>query len=484
MKLSRLVPCLMAALMLGVALPTAGVQAAKSPSIETPVTIDAQDANLADVLSILAEQSGFNIVTGPELYSEGDDNAEFDKITIHLKDTPIGEAIDMVVRAAGLGYEKVGNSYLVTTAEKLEQEVSLNSYVVPLKYADASEVKVMLGDMTKSVQVDTSSNSVILRTSTKIIEEVRNIIQRVDKPVPQVVLEAKLIEVQVDDQELMGIDWAKLNSLQAILVENGKARQDWMTPDEWGTPGSDQGWKNNAGGPWLWMNDEQVPLGELPRNAAFQPLSGDNVGHFSRQFTAFDITLNYMLRNNKASILASSKVSTLNHRPAELKVVDEVSYVFNAGGQSKQITVKQTEVGIVLNVVPSINPDGWITTVVAPEVSSIVDWRGPNMDIPQVKRRTTQTTVRVKDGESIIIAGLLDTQTVKVVNRLPILSQLPFVGGFFRNNSEQISKTDLIIQVTPHILYPEGEFTWETPQAIQAIEEELRLEDLIKDNDK
>ncbi|MCB1046467.1 MAG: hypothetical protein KDC10_04625 [Calditrichaeota bacterium] len=484
MKSARFASCLLAALMIGIIAPSQEASAARTPSLDTPVTIDAQDANLADVLSILAEQSGFNIVTGPELSDDPENKAKFDQITIHLKDTPISEAIDMVVRAAGLGYEKVGNSFLVTTTEKLEQEVSLNSYVINLKYANASEVQTMLKDMSKSVQVDTSSNSVVLRTSTKVIEEVRNVIASVDQPVPQVVLEAKLIEVQIDDQELMGIDWARLNSLTTILAENGKSRQDWMTPEDWGTPGSDQGWKNNAGGPWTWMNDEQVPLGKLPRNGKFQPLSMDNLGHFSRQFNAFDITLNYMLRNNKASILASSKVSTLNHRPAELRVVDKISYVFTAGGNTQQITVKQEEVGIVLNVLPSINPDGWITTIVEPEVSSIVDWLGPNKDIPQIKQRTTRTTVRVKDGESIIIAGLLDTQTLKVVNRVPLLSQLPFVGGFFRSNEERISKTDLIIQVTPHILYPEGNYTMEVPPAIQAIEEELRLEDLIRDNDK
>jgi type II secretory pathway component GspD/PulD (secretin) len=273
------------------------------------------------------------------------------------------------------------------------------------------------------------------------------------------------------------VDWAKLNQITNIFAENGSVRQNWMSPDTWDAHTA------TAGGPWVWM-DPDTKLGILPENAPFQPLSLDNIGHFSRQFTAFDVTLNFMLRNNKASVLAASKVATLNNRPAHISVVDVVSYIFNAGGQTNQITVKEAEVGIKLSILPHINPEGWITTEVSPEVSSIVDWKGPNADIPQIKRRTATTTVRVKDSESIIIAGLLETQKTKVVNRVPILSKLPFIGGLFRSNEERISKTDLVIQITPHILLPEGTWTEPLPANIQEIEDELRLDDLIMDNDK
>ncbi len=460
---------------------TPGQAPAIEPSLDNRVSIDAQDANLADVLGILAEQSGFNIVTGSELSVEGDD--EYDRISLHLKNTPISEALDLVVRAAGLSYEKVGNSFLVADPDKIIQEVGVNSYVIPLKFASAAEVKEMIQDMTESAQVDTSGNALILRTSTKILEEVRDVVKLVDKPVPQIMLEAKLIEVVVDDEEMIGIDWAKLNKITNIIAENGKVRQDWMTPDEWGVPGSDQGWKNNVGGPWVWMNELQVGRNQMPQSAPFQPVDMDNIGHFSRQMTAFDITLNAMLRNNKASILASSKVATMNNRPAAISVVDVVSYVFVAGGQTEQISVKEQQVGVKLTILPHINPEGWITTEVAPEVSSITDWRGVNNDIPQIKRRTSTTTVRVKDGESIIIAGLLETQSGKTVNRVPILSKLPLLGGFFRSSEERIVKTDLIIQITPHILPPEGDYLLRMPENILEVEEELRLEDLIDNND-
>lgn len=470
----------------GVLLASLGVLApqalAVTPSLDNRVSIDAQDANLADILAILARQSGYNIVTGSELSAE--EEKDFDRISLHIKDTPIQEALDLVVRAAGLSYEKVGNSFLVADPAKIQTQVGLNSYVIPLNYVSATEVLKMVQDMTKQAQVDTSGNAIILRTSTKVLEEVRDVVARVDRPVPQVMLEAKLIEVVVGDQELMGVDWGKLNKITNILAENGTVRQDWMSPDDWGNPTSDQGWKNNAGGPWLWMNEVQTARGTLPQTSPFQPLDLDNIGHFSRQMTAFDVTLNFMLRNNKASVLAASKVATLNNRPANLSVVDVVSYVFNAGGQSQQITVKEQEVGIKLAILPHINPEGWITTEVSPEVSTIVDWKGVNADIPQVKKRTATTTVRVKDSESIIIAGLLETQKTNVVNRMPILSKLPFIGGLFRSKEERISKTDLVIQITPHILLPEGTWTEPLPENIREIEDELRVDDLIMDNDK
>lgn len=445
------------------------------PSLDNRVSINAQDANLADILAILASQSGYNIVTGSELSAEKENT--HDRISLHIKDTPVQEALDLVVRAAGLSYEKVGNSFLVADPAKIATQVGLNSYVIPLNYVSAGEVLKMVQDMTKQAQVDTSGNALVLRTSTKVLEEIRDVVSRVDRPVPQVMLEAKLIEVVVDDQEMIGVDWAKLNQITNIFAESGTVRQNWMEPDVWTSHNS------VAGSPWVWM-DPDTKLGQLPEQAPFQPLSLDNIGHFSRQFTAFDVTLNFMLRNNKASVLASSKVATLNNRPANISVVDVISYVFNAGGQTQQITVKEAEVGIKLSILPHINPEGWITTEVSPEVSSIVDWKGENSDIPQIKRRMATTTVRVKDSESIIIAGLLETQKTKVVNRVPILSKLPFIGGLFRSNEERISKTDLVIQITPHILMPEGTHVEPLPENIREIEDELRVDDLIMDNDK
>ncbi|MBL7033667.1 MAG: hypothetical protein ISR91_05920 [Candidatus Delongbacteria bacterium] len=415
------------------------------------VTLDAQDASLPDVLAILAEKSGLNIVTGPEVEQQ-------DKITLHLHDVPADQAINLVVRSVGLAYDIVGNSILVGDPKVLKQEVGVNSYVITLQYADAEEVAKMLADFTESITVDVSGNRLIVRTSPKVIAEIEAAVKQVDRPAPQITLEARIIEVNINDEQLLGIDWSKLNSLTTIIAEN------------------DVG----PGGEPVVVGEASTNTGQLPDQMPFQPIDIKDMGHFSRQLSTFDITLNYMLRNHMAHMLANSSVTTMNNREAEIKVIDLISYVFQAGGNTQQITVKQEEVGVILRITPKINSDGFITTTIIPEVSNIVDWKGPNKDIPQIKKRTATTTIRVRDGESIIIAGLLDRKKTKVLNKVPILGDLPLIGLLFRSTEDQISQSDLVIEVTPHILRPEGDFHPIKPTVIQRIEDEMLLQDILQ----
>jgi type II secretory pathway component GspD/PulD (secretin) len=425
------------------------------------ITLDAQDASLPDVLRLLADASGLNIVTGFKKQKEAKNQQDNENITLHLKDVPVDQAIDMVVRSVGLSYEIVGSGILVGEADDLQKEVGLNSYVVNLQYADAQEVADMLQNFTKNITVDISGNRLVVITSPKIIAEIQEAVETIDKPAPQIVLDAKLIEVNVNDEELLGIDWSKLNSLTTIIAENNVGSR--------GEP--------------VVVAESSTRLGQKPDQMPFQPIDIKDIGHFSRQLNAFDITLNYLMRNNRATMLANSSVTTMNNREAEIKVIDLVSYQFNAGGQTQQITVKQQEVGVILKILPKINSDGYITTTVVPEVSNITDWRGPNKDIPQVKKRTATTTVRVRDGESIIIAGLLDRKKTTVSNRVPILGDLPFIGFLFRSKDERVLNTDLVVQVTPHILAPEGDYHVEKPQVIKEIEDELLMERILSEKE-
>ncbi|MBM3324604.1 MAG: hypothetical protein FJY66_02950, partial [Calditrichaeota bacterium] len=118
------------------ALPTGGLKEADE-GLQRRITLDADDAFLPSILSILAEKSGYNIVTGPGVNKE-------ERISIHLKDTPIEQAMNLVVRAAGLSYELVGHSFLVAPADKLKAQVGLSSYVIELQYTDAATLKQVL----------------------------------------------------------------------------------------------------------------------------------------------------------------------------------------------------------------------------------------------------------------------------------------------------------------------------------------------------
>lgn len=394
------------------------------------VTVHAEDAHLPSILAILAKESGYNIVTDPNVNRQ-------EKISIHLDDVPIEQAINLVVRAVGLSYEVVGNSFLIADSKKLKEEVGVSSFVIPLKYALAEEVKTMLQDISDQIQVDISGNKLLVNASPKKIAEIQNVVRQIDIPAIQIMLETRLIEVAADAEEQLGIDWSRLSKITTILAENAldEATGGSIVPDD-------------------------QTLGQKPTTMPFDPLKTDlDDGslliprYFSRQMTAFDITLDMLMKANQAEVLADSRLTTLNGREASIKLVDIVPYILSSGGVGGQVQVQREEVGIKLEIHPTVNTDGFITVKVEPEVSTIFEFIGPDNNIPRVKSRQSSTTIRVKDGESIIIGGLLSNDRKQTLYKVPILHKIPWIGEkLFTSKNLVERKTDLIIQITPRIV--------------------------------
>jgi len=409
------------------------------------VTIDAEDANLATILSIIAEDSDYNIVTGPAV-------SENNKLTIHLKDTPILEALDLIVRASGLSYEVKGNSILVAESEKLNEEIGLLTHVIALKYANASDVRDLLRNITENVTIDKSGNKLLIKASPKKITEIKNVITEIDVPALQIMLEARLIEVASANEEKLGIDWSRLAQLTTIIAENSSPL-DVVGGGESGSLVPGMTYIVDDLGQIIETFEPQA-TGELPSQMYFQRINANNNIGFSRQMTAFDITIDMLIKNNEATVLADSKVVTLNGHAASISMVDIVPYILSSGGVGGQVQVAREEIGIKLHILPTVNTDGYITTEITPEVSSIYDFIGPDQNIPWIKKRISNTTIRVQNEESIIIAGLLGTDKRYEKNKVPFLWRIPWGIGekFFTNYSESERTTDLIIQITPRIV--------------------------------
>ena len=399
---------------------------------KTLITIHAEDAFLPSILSILARESGYNIVTDPNVNRQ-------DKVSIHLDEVPIEQAINLVVRAVGLSYEVVGNSFLVADPKKLKEEVGVTSYVITLKYASAEDVKELLQDISEQVQVDIPGNKLLINASPKKIAEIIKVVESIDVPAIQIMLETRLIEVAADVEEQMGIDWSKISSYKTILAENGNPLTD-------------------GGGSVV---PEEQTSGSVPVTMPFDRINGllkkGKTGfipkYFSRQLTAFDLTLDLLQKNNQAEVLADSRLTTINGLEASIKLVDIVPYILSSGGVGGQVQVQREEVGIKLNILPTVNTDGYITVKVEPEVSTIFEFIGPDQNIPRVKSRTSSSTIRVKDGESIVIGGLLSNDKKQTTYKVPYLHRIPWLGKkLFTSQGVIDRKTDLIIQITPKIV--------------------------------
>jgi type II secretory pathway component GspD/PulD (secretin) len=156
-------------------------------------------------------------------------------------------------------------------------------------------------------------------------------------------------------------------------------------------------------------------------------------------------------------VLANPKVATLNGHEASILVGTRVPYVvtgttFAGGGAASTQRVEKEETGIKLRITPLINADGYITTQIDPEVSSIIGFKGIANDLPVVSTRQVSTSVRLKDGNSVIIAGLLSEENTKAVTKVPLLGDIPGIGLLFQHHTVIVKKTDLVIEVTPRIL--------------------------------
>jgi type IV pilus secretin PilQ/predicted competence protein len=396
--------------------------AASTPSyaaLDKKITIDAEDAYLPSVLKILAEKGDLNIITGPGVSSG--------RLSIHMKDVPVEQAVNLVVRAAGLAYERIGNSILVADASALKAETGLSSYIISLKFAQAEEVKSALKDLCPTIQVDKGGNRLILVTSPRIISEVEEVVASLDQPARQVMLEARIVEVSIDDVKNLGIDWDLLTRQGFVIVEGSPAPT---------APGS------------------------LPSTMPFvpNPASGSHLvqfGAFSRQAKAFEAAIDLAVTEGNARVLANPKLATLNGHEANILVGSRIPFVvqgttFAGGGAAQTQQIEREEVGIKLRITPLINADGYITTEIAPEVSS-ASFRGGS-DLPVVNTRQASTTVRLKDGNSVIIGGLLSEEKTTNISKLPLLGSIPLIGILFQHQSITSTKKDLVIEVTPRIL--------------------------------
>ena len=410
------------------------------------VSIHAEDTHLPSILAILAEESGYNIVTGPNVQSKN-------KLTIHLDEVPIDQAINLVIRAAGLSYEIVGNSILVANQSKINEDVGVSPAVIPLQYANAEEVALLLKDITDKISIDATGNKLLVTASPKKIAEVEKIVSEIDVPSIQIMLEARLIEVALNDTEELGIDWERLASTTMIFAESGEPQnitESLITGSY--LPGYVPEVIESSDGTSSFIFEQitGTATGAIPDQMAFT--RSDGINSFGRQLTAFDITLDMLLKDNKANILTNSQIVTVNGHEAEIQMVDVIPYLASNGGfGNSNFQVLKETVGIKLKILPYVNTDGYITTQITPEVSSIQSWTAQGY--PWTKKRESTTTVRVRDGETIVIAGLITTETINTDTKVPLLWRIPFIGKkWFTHTEKQDKKTDLIIQVTPSII--------------------------------
>ena len=400
------------------------------------VTITAEDAPITSVLTTLATLSGANIVVATDPTTRDRDTEQ--RTTVSLRDVPLELALDTIVRSAGLSYRLVGeNLFLVGPRERIRVEVGERSFIIPLNNVNAEKVAGSFDSFGGTVSAIPGQNALMVFANPETYAEIRSRIAQMDVPQQQIEIRARLIEVSINDSKRLGIDWSRLNSLTTILAEN---------------PANADG----IGLPWNYFDisgsephGNLHDLGRLPNAQYFQKIDGfNNVGHFSRQLTAFDITLDWLLENNAAKLLTDTRISALSGVEAEIFIGEVIPFVVM--NNDREVQVERVEAGIKLPILATVNSDGLITATVSPEVSSVVDLVGGF--VPRVKTRSASSTFTVPSGQKFHVGGLLSSNLITTSNKVPLLGGIPFIGRLFRHQVTYVQNTDLVIEITPRVI--------------------------------
>ncbi len=369
------------------------------------IDLDFDETALGDIIQTISKIAGINIVLDPALKGN--------KFDLHLASVTVQEALLLIADSFKLGFKRVGDSLYATLHQDLLTQ-SQTSRVFKLKNITVNQARELLGDMGKKIQSSPDLNSLIAVGQPEEIEKIEKAIIRLDVPQPQVVMEAKILEITRDGLRDLGIDWSET----ATVGFQEKNRPATFSNIE------------TAG-------DEAYKFYSLARNPV--------------QFSA---TLRILERQNKAKVLTSPSVSTLNGKESKIFVGDRIPYtITNATGGVAVTEVQWVEPGIRLTITPSIIGDDFVVIKVQPEVSFIYDYRGPNNEYPHIKTREATAYVRIKNNEPFVLGGLLSQADKKNLYKVPLLGNVPWLGNLFSRQKKEVIDEELIIIITPTIYY-------------------------------
>ena len=401
------------------AAPAESAQTAPAGAIveENPIiSLDYKDADVNAVLRSLAWSYGLNLVASTDVKG---------KVTINLRNVTLNDALDAILIANGYIHTRRGNIIYISSGSA--EGMDMSSEPVFLKYLKAAESQNLLRKVISSkgdIKVDEVSNMLIITDYAASIEKVKKLIQSIDIPPQQVLVEVKIVDITSKDLQNIGVtysaDYKPAGDVKGLFQRNTRYQEELK-----GTVG--------MAGPSSSLSGGQFQVNTLN----FKGLS----------ITA---TIDALVQDQKANLLASPSIAVLNNREARIVIGEKVPYkerTQTTTGTTE--TTKFIDVGTTLRVTPSINADGYITMMLHPEVSSVSSLLDAG---PRITTREADTTVRVKEGETIVLGGLIKQQDDRTRSKIPLLGDLPIIGLLFSDRSKDQTQTELAVFITPKIL--------------------------------
>jgi len=387
------------------------------------ITLDYENANLKDVLQAIAYSYNLNIIITKELSGT---------ISAHIKDFTLDDALNAILGINKYGYMHKGGILYVMPKEDVDQVTES----LPLSFLSLKQAKGLMSPIISkykaTLQDNQDTNTLIITCNPRDLVIIKQYLKSIDLPPMQVLIEAKIIDI--DKSDIQNFDTGVGVTFMTSSTSGGGFSQSTSTVS----------------------NTAAHPGTSIPYTVS-KAADTTGLGFITNQKNIFsDASINALVKNHKARVLASPSIATLNGHEASIVIGQKISVstsTTTAGGSTSgvvnQTTSNYIDVGTKLTVTPTVSPDGWITMKIEPEVSSVTDTTVAN---PPISTRSAKTEVRVRNNETIVIGGLKSKNESRNRNGTPFLKDIPILGLLFQSRDTNIANGELTVLITPHII--------------------------------
>jgi type IV pilus assembly protein PilQ len=440
-------------------IPHLNAQALEPPAGSEPIiSMDFQDVSIKDVLKMLSMQSGMNFIASEAVADR--------KITLYLDKVPLSQAMDKIFSANNLSYELDSKANIFVVKDWGKMEVETITKVFYLKHATVSSSSLMSeastntdsntttststsakwkseseSGITSSVKKllspngslveDFRTNSLIVTDTPARIKVITQVIASLDIEIPQIMLEVEMLDVSKNSIDKLGVKFGQ-TPFTAIIF----------------------GASASMGFPYgSWGKILNAAKGSMNINPGSIDSEGNATG------SPYTAQMDFLKTQSDTKVLARPRIMTLNNETAEIKITTDeaVGEITDTQGQgtasSTTTSAERVETGVSLRVTPQINSDnGEITMYVYPKVKDATTSTF-NTAYKDPEERSTKSIVRIKDGETVVIGGLIRHDRSETLTKLPVLGDIPVIGAMFRHrNKDKDKERELLVFITPHII--------------------------------
>jgi len=422
------------------------------------VSIDFKETPIDDVLRILSQQAGVDIVKSPKVTGP---------VTATLTNVPLSEALQNILAVHGFTYLASDNMIRVVLADEVSaDQTKLTSKVYRIMYANVKDVAAALKDfISKKGEISYSqgTNNLIVTDSEDKIRAIDTFIKEIDSITPQVLVEARIYDISSDESLDLGIKWqaGRVGADIQQTVSSGSSTGEGVINNPYNN--ADIGTVGNTLVDPTGKSKTDPHVTGLFDSGTNKTGSGEGVLRFGflNKYVNIDALLKAEQKTLSAKLLANPSVLVLDNEEAYIKIVEEVPYQelsqTSAGGNIG--TTQFKEVGVDLKVIPHVTDDGYVRLALKPSFSTQVGTFGLAVpgtsqlsQVPVINKRETNTVALIKDGETVVLGGLKKKAINKELHKIPLLGDIPIAGILFRFKGEQVINSELVVFITPYVL--------------------------------